>query len=555
MNTTNERLRVGLAAVVLCVAACGSDDTMEAGGLGGVGPTTSSGTLGEGGAGGAGATTTATATSSTNTSASSTSSGAACVDADGDGYGNDCTTGPDCDDSNPSIWQVLTGYLDNDGDGYDGTPLALCVGTTLPAGVGAEALDCDDDNPLVLPDAADLPDNGVDEDCSGGDLVADDGNGFFVDGTTGSDSNWGTKASPFKTIQYGVVSARADAARTNVYVAAGAYAGAVAYVQSPGVPTAVNVVGGYMPTVGWKRDPAQTTSITAAQFVVSNGGGKLLLDGLTVVGTTSNTNNPSVYGSGGALTLVDCDVSAASGVGVASSAAELVIIHSNIGSSGGVAVELHGTEALIVGSTISGSDGIGAREDSTLTVVDSNVSGSFAIETDHSHAYLVGNVITGGWAITATASRPNIINNTIAVTGRGLTSQLFTASVLINNDVATEDYPIGNNGSTAEAYYLNNNIRSGVGTIIWDLITVDDIASLNACMFAGCEGAGGNFSGDPKFQGAADFHLGTGSADIDVGIDPTSYLPHDLVWYAQRDRDGHLRGAAGGWDVGAFESP
>jgi hypothetical protein len=99
------------------------------------------------------------------------------VDADHDGFrtaGNPA----DCDDSNPAIHpgavdipddgidQDCSGAdavnLDRDGDGYN------------------RPVDCNDSNPAVHPGAADTPEDGIDQDCSGADAVNldRDGDGY-----------------------------------------------------------------------------------------------------------------------------------------------------------------------------------------------------------------------------------------------------------------------------------------------------------------------------------------------------------------------------------------
>jgi hypothetical protein len=61
-------------------------------------------------------------------------------------------------------------YEDADGDGF-GDPNSTATGCTIPAGFVSNNLDCDDTNPNINPDATDIPDNGIDEDCSGADAT------------------------------------------------------------------------------------------------------------------------------------------------------------------------------------------------------------------------------------------------------------------------------------------------------------------------------------------------------------------------------------------------
>ncbi len=132
-------------------------------------------------------------------------------DFDGDGFGGSiivelCTAPPgfvetsgDCDDNNPEINPAAAEicdlidndcdqlidedggtnvyYLDQDGDGF-GSDVSVqdCF---APDGYVDINGDCDDSNSLINPDAYEIPNNGVDEDCNGEDEIVDqDGDGF-----------------------------------------------------------------------------------------------------------------------------------------------------------------------------------------------------------------------------------------------------------------------------------------------------------------------------------------------------------------------------------------
>ncbi len=83
-----------------------------------------------------------------------------------DGLDNDCDGLVDADD--PGLTGGSTGYLDADGDGY-GTSSSTATVCSEGSGYSYTAGDCDDSRYAVHPGAAEVCDDGLDNDCSGAD--------------------------------------------------------------------------------------------------------------------------------------------------------------------------------------------------------------------------------------------------------------------------------------------------------------------------------------------------------------------------------------------------
>jgi MYXO-CTERM domain-containing protein len=83
----------------------------------------------------------------------------------------------DCDGQVDESTTEITFYFDGDGDGY-GDPTDSRVGCVSPGeGWLLDDSDCDDDDPAINPGADEIPNDGVDQDCDGYDVITTGGSG------------------------------------------------------------------------------------------------------------------------------------------------------------------------------------------------------------------------------------------------------------------------------------------------------------------------------------------------------------------------------------------
>lgn len=150
------------------------------------------------------------------------------ADGDGDGFGNSSSpyqacnlpsgyvaNSADCDDGDNGVYPGATEYCNNtdddcdgtvddspvdqtawyqdrDGDGWGFGPVTLAC--TAPSGFVDSSTDCSDRDATIYPGAAEVPYDGIDQDCDGLDLMDVDGDGYSGGG--GSDC-WDNNAAVY----------------------------------------------------------------------------------------------------------------------------------------------------------------------------------------------------------------------------------------------------------------------------------------------------------------------------------------------------------------------
>jgi hypothetical protein len=167
----------------------------------------------------------------------------------------------------------------------------LCGAGLVPPGYLATASatpDCDDTTAGISPLAPELADDGLDNDCSGGDAthgaLATAGSAFYVDLTGCAGSRLGTAVSPFCTITEGLTAIDGTTlGKGTLFIAAGLY-------DEVTIPITLDVVllGGYRNQAGtWARNLATNTvrirsTTTSTSFRVPANVQRVVLDGLSL---------------------------------------------------------------------------------------------------------------------------------------------------------------------------------------------------------------------------------------------------------------------------------
>lgn len=496
---------------------------------------------------------------------------AECEDGDGDGAYVGCdrylTFVEDCDDQDPNNDVSCATCVDADAD------LAFTGCDRYETIVGP---DCADDNPDRHPAEPELADDGVDNDCVGGDLVAAaepvGAHYVAVDDPNCDDNGVGSMAQPYCTLFPAVT----DAAGGPIFVAGGTYP-----VQGTGNDehrnlnnVALGVYGGYDET-DWKRDPAvHTTTIdfgAATGYGFRLGVGRLIFEHVRFVGDGA---------AGGVVALftfseesffdhIELDWT---GLAVGFQLQGDTVMRDSFFTGETAASPVNGaTGSLTVLRSRFEHESTGAAGSLLRGYGDSLTVANSEFISSHASGGLQPAIWIGGGTRTAIVNNAFLLDwafpgpgapDCIQVQGDTtdqeitiLNNAMWAASGVprfYNQRSSTAGYPIlvvRNN--MIESATFGANTSWAVRQVSGQALDHDVLASaFNGC--SSCTDVQGNVDADPGFLDvdARDFRAGASANMVDAGLDPQTLLGQ---WHGYRvDRSGRLR-PIGPWDVGAFE--
>jgi hypothetical protein len=339
---------------------------------------------------------------------------------------------------------------DMDGHGDGGTSQERDV--DCPFGWVANKTDCDALIYLTNPDAFDLPDDGIDQDCDGFDFLASDAVGIFVDGATGTPSPCsGTMANPCDTIMAGIDVAE-QTGKNNVFVAQGTYVESV-------IISYVSLFGGY-DSSNWSRDIETNETIidsTSPQTVyvdnsVNLPAGLVVVNGFTINGRNTGTDSLGVSVNYASVQLIGNEIDGGGSSwhtrGLFFNYANGLVAYNTInGGSAGTSEHSWGADisysiATLVGNTIKGGN------DQRFAI---------GVETYDSHLTLIDNEIDGGTCISACSNKHGVL----FYSGYGL----FFDNKITGGDSGNNGDNFGVYVAYADARLIDNEIDGGTADV------------------------------------------------------------------------------------------
>ena len=406
----------------------------------------------------------------------------------GDKGGDDDSSDDDdsTDDDDDSTGETC--FIDGDNDGYGDPDVSNVFPEGCPDGWVSDSSDCDDEHAEAHPGGYDLPDDGIDGDCVGGDFVASDENGVFVS-ATGLDTNPGTMFEPKQTLQAGV-----DLATT---VSKSVFVAGASYVNS--VSTDVSLYGGYNTTFT-QRDPdtyvTMVTGPSKTSLSVASGA-NVIINGFTINGGLDDNSSHALWIGGSATVIKNTVIGASTAtfthavrIHDVTTLARLIdnTITGGSGSdeSSGVSVLLEAT-AILENNRIDGGEGGNQSygiivHDATSTLSENEISGgtsgaSWGVAIDDATVTMTKNTVHGGTGEHPTGVSINkgavtLLENTIngGTMSKGSESKLpETMGISVNDGNITITRNTINGGTS----HLTKGVNVSDGQVTMDSNTIN----------------------------------------------------------------------------------
>ena len=322
------------------------------------------------------------------------------------------------------------------------------------------------------------------------------------------------------------------------------------------------------------HSPAMLSGITVISNTAQFGGGLELYDSPAALSRLTLTGNIAT-GGGGGLMIGDSDdatlndslifnntaLAHGGGVYVVASAVTLSgnTILSNTATNEGGGVYVVGSAATLNGNVISGNradragGGVAVIEGSAVSLASNTIitntagnsgGGVHLWDTD---VTLTNNIVADNWTdgngieVFIGGSEAHLFHNTLTRSGGGEGSAVFVISSFdyhsnawLTNTIVTS-HTIGIEVAPGSPTVLNGVLWFGNGDNIRNILELASITVTN------------EITGNPAFvaPGVGDYHIGTGSAAIDAGVNAGVTV----------DIDGEPRPAGEGYDLGADEFP
>jgi hypothetical protein len=520
-----------------------------------------------------------------------------CLDGDADASFVDCDAyvslvGPDCDDDDENNWISCATCADLDADAHH----AGC-----DAYVTLDGPDCDDADVLSNPAAHDLPDDGIDQDCDGADLVGAVGPGVYVDPSADC-PGVGTIAEPWCDLQDALDNAVAGDA---LFLAGGVSSPYPAFTVDTPVGLFGGFEGGYQDLSGyhpgtWVRDPIQLParvepgSNVPVVVDLQPGSSGTTIEDFVIFGSTMTTGSVTTikagdFPDGVQVTLAHNTIGGGSTpygnstvVSIYDTPGQSVLVGNAIdgGHSGGGSADATGvqllTRAVLLDNIVYGltADGTSNTTGLDLTAfaysvllvhndIDGGSGGRHSMAVANAGALTaIGNVLTGNdstefsYGVSSPQGGSTWLFGNVIDGGDGDLESYGVSSFAWNYDADTH---LVNNvidpGSGASSVGVrsrgglltrNNDIWGPSMTTLFEYyegtgyVPSNDLALLNACTWLYCVDAGDNLSSNPLFVDFL-FHIDVSSPLLEAGTDPAPWMTPAQVWYASVDVDGDAR--------------